>query len=70
MLFNVSEVSKRVFQYRNIWNEVEFQLFEKFRIEPEKTQDKFLSANRIAHMFVRVYYTPFPFLRSEDPKTL
>ena len=31
--FNVSDVSEWVLQYRNIWNEVESQLFEKLTIE-------------------------------------
>ena len=38
--FNVSEVLKKVMQYRNVWNEVELQLFEKLRIGPIKREGK------------------------------
>ena len=36
MSFNVSEQKEWVVQYRNIWNEVESQLFEKLATEPIK----------------------------------
>lgn len=36
MSFNVSEVQEWVLYYRNIQNEVEFQLFEKLTAEPVK----------------------------------
>ena len=36
MSFNVSEVQEWVLYYRNIWNEVELQLFEKLTAEPIK----------------------------------
>ena len=39
MSFNVSEVPEWVFQYRNIWNEVESQLFKKRAMEPIKFKD-------------------------------
>ena len=40
MSFNVSEVPEWVLQYRNIWNEVESQLFEKLATEPMKGEGK------------------------------
>ena len=36
MSFNISEVTQWVLHYRNIWNEVESQLFEKLTTEPIK----------------------------------
>lgn len=42
MLFNVSEVPQWVLQYRNIWNEVESQLFGKLTTELIKGVDKYI----------------------------
>ena len=42
MPFNVSEVPEWVLQYRNIWNEVESQLFEKLKTEPIKGEGKYM----------------------------
>ena len=41
MSFNVSEALEWVLQYRNIWNEVESQLFEKLAREPIKGEGKY-----------------------------
>ena len=38
--FNVSEILAWVLQYKNIWNEVESQLFEKMVTEPMKGESK------------------------------
>ena len=40
MSFNVSEEKKWVSQYKNIWNEVELQLFEKLATEPIKGEGR------------------------------
>ena len=42
MSFNVSEAKEWVFQYRNIWNEVESQLFEKLTTGPRKGEGKYV----------------------------
>ena len=42
MLFNVSEVPECMLQYRNIWNEVESQLFEKLATGPIKGEGKYV----------------------------
>ena len=42
MSFNVSEATEWVLQYRNIWNEVESQLFEKLITEPIKGDGKYM----------------------------
>ena len=42
MPFNVSEAKEWVLQYRNIWNEVELQLFEKLITEPMKGDGKYM----------------------------
>ena len=42
MPFNVSEAKEWVLQYRNIWNEVELQLFEKLITEPMKGDSKYM----------------------------
>ena len=42
MSFNVSEESEWVLQYRNIWNEVESQLFEKLATGPIKGEGKYI----------------------------
>ena len=42
MLFNVSEVPEWVLRYRNIWNEVESQLFEKLTTESVKGESKYM----------------------------
>ena len=42
MSFNVSEEKEWVLQYRNIWNEVESQLFEKLATEPIKGEGKYV----------------------------
>ena len=40
MLFNVPKVPEWVLQYRNIWNEVELQLFEMLITEPIKGEGR------------------------------
>ena len=42
MSFNVSEAPEWVFQYRNIWNEVESQLFEKLATGLIKGEGKYV----------------------------
>ena len=42
MSFNVSETSAWVLQYRNIWNEVESNLFEKLTTKPIKGEGKYM----------------------------
>ena len=42
MSFNVSEVAEWFLQYRNIWNEVESQLFEKLATGPIKGEGKYV----------------------------
>ena len=42
MSFNVSEAQEWVLRYRNIWNEVESQLFEKLTTEPIKGEGKYM----------------------------
>ena len=42
MSFNVSEAPEWVLQYRNIWNEVESQLFEKLATELIKGDGKYM----------------------------
>ena len=42
MSFNVSEAPEWVLQYRNIWNEVESQLFEKLATGPIKGEGKYV----------------------------
>ena len=42
MLFNVSDAKQWVLQYRNIWNEVESQLFEKLATGPIKGEGKYV----------------------------
>ena len=42
MSFNVSETPEWVLQYRNIWNGVESQLFEKLTTEPIKGEGKYM----------------------------
>ena len=42
MSFNVSEVPEYMLQYRNIWNEVESQLFEKLAKGPIKGEGKYV----------------------------
>ena len=42
MSFNVSEATEWVLQYRNIWNEVESQLFEKLATGPIKREGKYV----------------------------
>ena len=42
MSFNVSEAPEWVSQYKNIWNEVESQLFENLATEPIKREDKYV----------------------------
>ena len=42
MSFNVSEAAEGVLQYRNIWNEVESQLFEKLATGPIKREGKYV----------------------------
>ena len=42
MSFIVSEVPGWVLQYRNIWNEVKSQLFEKLTTEPTKGEGKYV----------------------------
>ena len=43
MLFNVSEEKGWVSQYKNIWNEIESQLFEKIVTEPIKKESKYVN---------------------------
>ena len=40
MSFNVYRVPEWVFQYRNTWNEIESQVFEKLTTEPTKGESK------------------------------
>ena len=42
MLFNVSKAKEWLSQYKNIWNEVESQLFEKLATEPIKREGKYV----------------------------
>ena len=42
MSFNVSEAMEWVSQYKNIWNEVESQLFEKLATGPIKGEGKYV----------------------------
>ena len=42
MSFNVSEALEWVLQYRNIWNDVESQLFEKLIAEPINREGKYM----------------------------
>ena len=42
MPFNVSETPEKVPQYRNIWNEVETQLFETLATETIKSESKYI----------------------------
>ena len=42
MSFNVFEAPEGVLQYRNIWNKVESQLFEKLATGPIKGEDKYI----------------------------
>ena len=42
MSFNVSKAREWVLQYKNIWNEVESQLFEKLTIERIKGEGKYM----------------------------
>ena len=42
MSFNVSEAPEWVLRYRNIWNEVELQLFEKLTTKPIKGEGKYM----------------------------
>ena len=42
MTFNVSEAPEWVPQYRNIWNEVESQLFKKLATGPIKGESKYV----------------------------
>ena len=46
MSFNVSEVLEGMFQYRNIWNEVKSQLFEKLTTEPMQGDGKYMHGKR------------------------
>ena len=43
MSFNVSEEKEWVSQYKKIWNEVEFQLFEKMATEPIKKEGRYVN---------------------------
>ena len=45
MSFNVSEAPEWVLWYRNIWNDVELQLFEKLTTEPIKVESKYMHSN-------------------------
>ena len=42
MSFNISKTRRWVLQYRNIWDEVEPQLFEKLTTEPIKGEGKYM----------------------------
>ena len=42
MSFNIFEAKEWVFQYKNIWNEVESQLFDKLATEPTKGEGKYV----------------------------
>ena len=42
MSFNVSGEKEQVAQYKNIWNEVESQLFEKLATEPIKGKSRYI----------------------------
>ena len=42
MLFDVSEKKEWVSQYKNIWNEVVSQLFEKMATEPLKREERYV----------------------------
>ena len=42
MSFNVSEAMEWVSQYKNIWNEVDSQLFEKLATRPIKGEGKYV----------------------------
>ena len=41
--FNVSEEKEWMSQYKNIWNEVESQLFEKLSTEPIKREGRYIN---------------------------
>ena len=41
--FNVSEEKEWMSQYKNIWNEVESQLFEKLSTEPIKREGRYVN---------------------------
>ena len=45
MSFNVYWVQEWVFQYRNTWNEVESQVFEKLITEPTKGESEYRHGN-------------------------
>ena len=64
MSFNVSEAREWVLQYRNIWNEVESQLFEKLATGPIKGKGKYVHGKlkmwkeRVRQMFmVKIFHT-------------
>ena len=42
MVFNVSETAEWVQQHKNVWNEVQLQLFEKLATDPIKGEDKYM----------------------------